>query len=135
LIRSRRAVGECNTSLERSWQGLQDWFRPRPDLRSGRGVMAFQSLGSPTGTHSGQLRDSISGVSGKCDIWMPLSWANAEYTIGNMVVTSPESGPWCVLWVWASPWLVPTPNTCKMISDQLVLVLNASSWPNSLIFS
>jgi hypothetical protein len=84
--RSRRALGGCDTSLERFRQGLQYWFRPCPDLRSGRGVMAVQSLGSPTGTHSGQLRDSISGVSGKSDIRMPLPRANAEYTIGSKVV-------------------------------------------------
>jgi hypothetical protein len=48
--------------------------------------MAVQSPGSPTGTHSGQLRDSISGVPGKSDIRMPLPRANAEYTIGSKVV-------------------------------------------------
>jgi hypothetical protein len=94
--RFRCALGEYDTSLERSWWGLQYRFRPRPDPRSGRGVMAVQSPGSPTETHSGQLRDSISGVPGKSDIRMPLSWVNAEYTIGSMVVASPELGPWCV---------------------------------------
>jgi hypothetical protein len=73
-------------SLERSRRGLQDWFRPRPDPRSGQGVMAVQSPGSPTGTHSGQFRDSISGVPGKSDIRMPLPWANAEYTIESKVM-------------------------------------------------
>jgi hypothetical protein len=48
--------------------------------------MAVQSPGSPTGTHSGQLRDSISGIPGKSDIWMPLPRANTEYTIGSKVV-------------------------------------------------
>jgi hypothetical protein len=56
--------------------------------------MAVQSLESPTGTHSGQFRDSISGVPGKCDIWMPLPWSNAEYTIGNKVVAY-SRGPGC----------------------------------------
>jgi hypothetical protein len=84
--RSRRALGECNTSLKRSWQGLQYWFKPCPNLRSGRGVMAIQSPGSLMGTHSGQLRDSISGVPGKSDIRMPLLRANAEYIIGSKVV-------------------------------------------------
>jgi hypothetical protein len=83
---SRRALGKCDTSLERSQRGLQYWLRPRPDPRSGRGVMAVQSPGSPTGTHSGQLRDSISGLPGKSDIRMPLPWSNAEYTIGSKVV-------------------------------------------------
>jgi hypothetical protein len=84
-------------ALESSLRGLQDWFRPRPDPRLGRGVMAVQSPGSPTGTHSGQFRDSISGVPRKCDIWMPLPRANTEYTIRNIVVASLESGPWCVM--------------------------------------
>jgi hypothetical protein len=83
--------------LERSQRGLQDWFRPRPDPRSGRGVMAVQSPGSPTGTHSGQFRDSISGVSGKCDIRMRVPRRVTEYTIESMVVASPEPGPWCVM--------------------------------------
>jgi hypothetical protein len=84
--RSRRALGECNMSLERSRRGLQYWFRLRPNPMSGRGFMAVQSPGSPTGTHSGQLRDSISRVLGKSDIRMPLLWSNAEYTIGSKVV-------------------------------------------------
>jgi len=134
--RSRRALGECNTSLKRSRRGLQDWFRPRPDPRSGRGVMAVQSPESPTGTHSGQLRDSISGVPGKCDIRIWVLQRVTKYIIGSMVVASPEPGPWCVMWIRVSPWLVPTPNACKMISNQLVLVfLDAGSWPNSLISS
>jgi hypothetical protein len=83
---SRRALRECDTALEISLQGLQDWFRLRCDPRLGRGVMAVQSPGSPTGTHSGQFRDSISWVPGKCDIWMPLPWSNAEYTIRSKVV-------------------------------------------------
>jgi hypothetical protein len=73
-------------SLERSRRGLQYWFRPRPDPRLERGVMAVQSPGSPTGTHLGQLRDSISGVPGKSDIRMPLPRNNVEYTIGSKVV-------------------------------------------------
>ncbi len=84
--RSQRALGECDTSLERSQRGLQYWFRPCPDPRLGRGVMAVQSPGSPTRTHSGQLRDSISGVPRKSDIRMPLLRANAEYTIRSKVV-------------------------------------------------
>ncbi len=72
--------------LESSFQGLQLWFRPRPDPRSGRGAMKSQSPGTPTGTVSGQLRDSISGVPRKSDIQMPLPRVNAKYTIGSKVV-------------------------------------------------
>ncbi len=48
--------------------------------------MKSQSPGTPTETVSGQLRDSISGVSGKSDIRMPLLRSNEEYTIGSKVV-------------------------------------------------
>jgi hypothetical protein len=48
--------------------------------------MAVQSPESPTGTHSEQLRDSISGVPGKSDIRMPLPRSNAKYIIGSKVV-------------------------------------------------
>jgi hypothetical protein len=48
--------------------------------------MKSQSPGAPTETVSGQLRNSISGVPGKCDIRMPLPHCNAEYTIGSKVV-------------------------------------------------
>jgi hypothetical protein len=84
--RSRRALQECDMALESSLQGLQCWFRPRPDRRLGRGAMKSQSPGTLTGTVSGQLRDSISGVPGKSDIRMPLPRPNAEYTIGSKVV-------------------------------------------------
>jgi hypothetical protein len=73
-------------ALESSSQGLQLWFRPRPDPRSGRGAMKSQSPGTPIGTVSGPLRDSISGVPRKSDIQMPLPRANAKYTIGSKVV-------------------------------------------------
>jgi hypothetical protein len=53
---SRRALRECDTALESSLRGLQDWFRPRCDPRLGRGVMAVQSPGSSTRTCSGQFR-------------------------------------------------------------------------------
>jgi hypothetical protein len=73
-------------ALESSLQGLQLWFRLCPDPRLGRGAMKSQSPGTPTGIVSGQLRHSISGVPGKCDIRMPLMQANAEYTRGSKVV-------------------------------------------------
>jgi hypothetical protein len=84
--RSRHALWECDMELESSLGGLQLWFRPRPNLRLGRGDMTSQSPGTPTGTVSRQLRDSISGVLGKSDIQMPLPRCNIEYTIGSKVV-------------------------------------------------
>jgi hypothetical protein len=129
---SRRALGKCDMALESSRRGLQVWFRPRPDRRSGREAMMSQSPGSPKPE---QFRDSTLGVPGKSVIRVQVRRRGAENTIGRMVVAPPESGPWCVKWVRVSPWLVPTPNACRMNSNQLVLVLDAGSWPNSLISS
>jgi len=38
---------KCDTPLESSRGELQLWFRPRPDLNLGRGIMSIQSLESP----------------------------------------------------------------------------------------
>jgi hypothetical protein len=130
--RSQRALEECNTALESSRRGLQVWFRPHPDRRSRQEAMMSQSLGSPK---PGQFRDSTLGVPGKNAIRMQVRRKGTENTIGRMVVAPPESRSWCVMWVRVSPWFVPTPNACKMNSNQLVLVLDAGSWPNSLISS
>ncbi len=134
--RSRRALGDCNTALESFQGGLQVWFRPRLDCRLGWEAMMSQSPGSPK---SRQFRDSTLGVLGKSVIRVQVRRRGTkntiENTIGRMVVAPPEPGPWCVMLVRVSLWLVPTPNACKMSSNQLVLVLNAGSWPNSLISS
>jgi hypothetical protein len=129
---SRHAMGEWNTALESSRRGLQVWFRPRPDWRSGREAMMSQNPGSPK---PGQFWDSTLGVPGQTTTWVWVRRNNVENTIGRMVVTPPEPGLWCVMWVRVSPWLVPTPNACRMSFNQLVLVLDAGSWPNSLISS
>jgi hypothetical protein len=50
------------------------------------------------GLQPGQFRDSNLGVPGKSAIRVQVRQSGTEYTIGSMVVTSPESGPWCVLW-------------------------------------
>jgi uncharacterized Zn-finger protein len=83
---SRCALWECDMAFESSLWGLQLWFRPRPDRRSGRGAMKSQSPGTPIGIVSRQLRDSISRVPGKSDIraWVPRRVT--EYTIGSKVV-------------------------------------------------
>jgi hypothetical protein len=130
--RSWRALGECDTALESYRRGLQVWFRPCPDRRSGREAMMPQSPRSPK---PGQFRDSTWGVPGQTTTWVWAWRSNAENTIRRMVVTPLEPGPWCVMWVRVSLWLVPTPNACRMSSNQLVLVLDAGSWPNSLISS
>jgi hypothetical protein len=54
-------------ALESSQRGLQVWFRPHPDRRSGREAMMSQSPRSPK---LGQFRDSNLGVPRKKAIWM-----------------------------------------------------------------
>jgi hypothetical protein len=71
--------------------------------------MAVQCPGNPIGTHSGQLRDSISGVLGKSDIRMPLSQANTKYTIGSKVVAYSRVRA-VVSLVSKCLWQVPTPK-------------------------
>ncbi len=91
---------------ESNWQfdsrPLKVGNRPALDVRWGSATRRWKDLDE--GYNIGldlvpirQLRDSISGVSGKSDIQMPLPRANVEYTIGSMVVASPEFRPWCVL--------------------------------------
>jgi hypothetical protein len=111
---------------ESNWQfdsrPLKVGNRPVPDVRSGIATWRWKALlegykfgldlvtiggwgeelRSPKVPKSqeskpGQFQDFTSGVPGKRAIWMPLLWANAEYTIGSMVVASPEFGPWCVM--------------------------------------
>jgi hypothetical protein len=126
---SWRALRECDMALENSLWGLQVCFRPCPG-----GARSYEVPKSQE-SKLGQFRDSTLGVPRKKAIRMPLPWVNAENTIGSMVMASLEPGPWCVMWVQVSPWLVLTPNACRMRSNQLVLVLDAGSWPNSLISS
>jgi hypothetical protein len=131
--RFRCPIRECDTSLERFRRGLQLRFRPRRDPRSERGAMPSQSPGSPEPGHLVGFRDSILGVPGKRATWMWVRQSVAEYTIWGMVVASPESGPWWVLW---SEVPVACPNTkgcpgnwtnhlgglfwCKFKLDQLI---------------
>jgi hypothetical protein len=86
--------------LESSQRGLQVWFRFRPDRRSGREAMMSQNLRSPK---SGQFRDSTLGVPGKSAIRVQVRRRGTENTIGRMVVTPPEPGPWCVMLIQVSP--------------------------------
>jgi hypothetical protein len=84
-------------ALKRSQRGLQLWFRPRHDQTLQSGVMSSQSLRTPTGTVSGQFRDSNLGVPGKSAIRVQVRRNGTENTIGRMVVTPPKPGPWCVM--------------------------------------
>jgi hypothetical protein len=67
----------------------------------------------------GQFRDSTLGVPGQRAPWAWARRSNAENTIWGKVVASPKPGSWWVKWVQGRPWLVPTPNGCRMSSNQL----------------
>jgi hypothetical protein len=84
-------------ALERSQRGLQLWLRLSRDQNLQSGVMSSQSSGTPTKTVSGQFRDSNLRVPGKSAIWVQVRRSGIEHTIGRMVITPPEPGPWCVM--------------------------------------
>ncbi len=95
---------------ESNWQfdsrPLKVGNRPVPDVRSGSATRRWKALfegyniGSDLIAIQGQGEELwLSKVPGKCDIWMPLPWSNAEYTIGNKVVAysrGPGHGESCV---------------------------------------
>jgi hypothetical protein len=117
--RSRRALG----SATRRWKALEEGYKFGSDLVpiGGRG----EKLRCPK-VPGVQNRDSFGTPLWESRDKQPLTWvwarqSNAENTIGRMVVTPPESRPWCVMWVRVSPWLVPTLNACRMSYNQLVL--------------
>jgi hypothetical protein len=113
---------ECNTSLKRSWRGLQVWFKPRCNQTLQSGVMSSQSPRTPPGIVSGQFRDSNLGVPGKNDIRAWMLRRVTEYTIRGKVVASPESGPWWVKWV-QMPVACPNTQGCsRMLTNPLWLV-------------
>jgi hypothetical protein len=111
-------------ALESSQRGLQVWFRRHPNQRLGREARMFESPRSPKPR---QFRDSTLGVPGKSAIRVQVWRRGIDNTIGRMVVAPPEPEPWCVMLVRVSPWLVLTPNACRMSCNRLVLVLDVGS--------
>jgi hypothetical protein len=89
----------CHIPLERSRQGLQLFFGLHFNRRSSHKVMGPQTRGSPN--------------PGQNAIWMWASWKGTKYTIRGLVVASPKSGLWWVLWIRVCPWLVLTPKVLK----------------------
>jgi hypothetical protein len=93
---------------ESKWQfdsrPLKVGNRPVPNVRSESATRRWKALFEgynfgldlvPIGGRGEKLWSSK--VPGQKTIRMPPPRSNAEYTIGSMVVASPESGPWCVL--------------------------------------
>jgi hypothetical protein len=56
-------------------------------------------------------------------IWMWPMWRDAKNTLRGMVVASPKSESFWVLWIRSSPWLVLAPKVLKLCTNHFVLVL------------
>jgi hypothetical protein len=115
---SRPPNWECDTALERCWQGLQLWFRLCCDRTLQSGVTSSQSPKTPTGTISG-LQLGSPGKKSHLDV-VPMEWRREYYMgEGGKVVASPESGPWWVLCVKVP---VVCPNTQGCFECELTLL-------------
>jgi hypothetical protein len=77
---SRHLIWVCDMALERSWQGLQLWFRPCCDWTLQSGVMGSQSSGSPTGTISGLHFESPKNL---CHLDVASTASYKEYYMGE----------------------------------------------------
>jgi len=76
----RRPIWACDMALERSWRGLQLWFRTRRDPTLHSGVMAVQSSGSPAGTISGLHFGSPGNL---CHSDVASTTSHREYYMGE----------------------------------------------------
>jgi hypothetical protein len=86
----------CNIALERSWRGLQLWFRPCRDWTLKSGVMAVQSFESPAGIISWLHFGSPKNL---CHLDVASTVSCREYYVG-------EGGGFPQVWavVWRAPW-------------------------------
>jgi hypothetical protein len=102
---SRCPILECDMALERSWRGLQLWFRLCRDATLQSGVMAVQSSGSLTGTISGLHFGSSGNL---CHLDAPSVASCREYyrEYGGGLLPSPGRDESCV-----SKCPVVSPNT------------------------
>ncbi len=135
-VKNRPAPDVRWGSATRHWKAFEEGYKFGLNLVpiGGQG----EKLGCPK-VPGVQNRDSfgtpILGVPKKSAIRVQVRRRGTKNTIGRMVVAPLEPGPRCVMLIRISPWLVPTLNACIMSSNQLMLVLDAGSWPNSLISS
>jgi len=112
LTRPRCVQIECDTSLERSWGELQNFFRPHPNLRSEPRVMSSQSPESPNRDNFETISGFLLGSLGnKSYLDAGATEQRREYYMGEG-----DGFPW--VWVvvsQVSPRLpVACPNTKKM---------------------
>jgi hypothetical protein len=99
-------------SLESSRRGLQLWFRPHPNRRFAPEVMVRKVVGLP-GLMILELSFGSPGTKNQLDA-TPAEWCRVYYM--GKVVASPESGPWCVLWVWRCSWFFLAPKVLHKVN-------------------
>jgi hypothetical protein len=94
------------------WKDLDEGYNFGSDLVAIR--FCNRELWAPKvpGLQPGQFRDSNLGVPGKSAIRVQVRRSGTEYIIGRMVVTPPESRPWCVLWSKV-PMACPNTQGCS----------------------
>jgi hypothetical protein len=107
---SRRLQQECDMALKSSWQELQLWFKPRPDLSLGREIMYAQSPRSPNRDNFGTVSGLHFGSLGKkSHLDVTSARSCKKYYKG-------EGGGFPQVWAVVNqvnpscPWLVPTPK-------------------------
>jgi hypothetical protein len=134
--RSRRALGEYNMTLKSSQGELQDWFKNRPDRRSGREVMMAQSPRNPNrdsfGTPLWESRDKESlgrGCGGAMQRilyggrwWLPPSSGHGESSESKVArgLSQHQKG---AEWVLTNLWLVLHAGPCNKIIIPLLSLI------------
>jgi hypothetical protein len=108
---------ECDTTLKSFQGGLQVWFKPRLDWRSGREVMFAQSLGSPNRDSFGTpFWESREKVPFGCSIrkrmqrilyggrwWLPLSpgcGESSESKVAHGLSQHQKDAKWVLTTLW-----------------------------------
>ncbi len=117
-VRNRPLPDVYRRSAMAHWKALEESYNFGSNLTPIGGWIQEIWVSKVSGIQLGTV-SRLPLVLGKSAIWMWLPQSNAENTIWGKVVASPKSGPWWVKWVQGRPWLVPTPNGCKMSSNQL----------------
>jgi len=108
---SRCHLKECDTTLESFRRKLQLWFKPCPDLSSGRGAMSVQSPETPTRDSFGtptwesrekepfgcSLRDETQRILYGGRWWLPPSPGRGESCVSKCpwLVSTPKGVPEC----------------------------------------
>jgi hypothetical protein len=125
----------CSSSATWHWKALEESYNFGSNLVPirvwGEKLWTLKVPGVQTGTVSG-LHLGNPGKKSHLDV--ASAWSCKEYYKGEgggfpqiRAVMCHVSPSW--------PMACPKPNACKMTSNQLMLVLDAGSWPNSLISS